>query len=65
MNGPIHHCDPDNACPVLLGAPCEGPNWRETPETWQVRAAFRALSEVGWNCLTPEERAVINKWEGR
>ena len=36
-----------------------------TPEPWQYAAAMRALSEVGWNCLTDEERAIIDKWEGR
>lgn len=34
-----------------------------TPEA--VEAAIRALREVGWACLTDQERAIINQWEGR
>lgn len=26
---PLHHCDPDNPCPVLVGV-CEGPD----PKKW-------------------------------
>ncbi len=38
---------------------------RRTVEPWQYAAAMRALSRLGWACITDEEREIINVWEGR
>lgn len=32
MTFPVHHCKPGDPCPVLAGAPCEGPRWRKKPK---------------------------------
>jgi hypothetical protein len=57
MSFPIHHCDPDNECPVLAGAECLGRDWHKTLDRAGVLldAYLRGASRGGLNPIPRPE----------
>lgn len=47
MVGPVHHCNPEDPCPVLVGPECYGKDWRNVEIDW-------------FKPLTPKEIAYLD-----